>query len=339
MKKDIVEKRLEDYNDVFADIFNNLVFGGKRILEEEYLISLPTEAFTRKTDGTIRQGNRDIRKGDIRNGRYRLVCGSENQEGIDNTMPQRIMGYEYASYEEQVRKYMKKNVEAKNPAYTRRIHNDQRLAPVITAVLYWGTEKWKGPRCLHDMLEFPPELEKDIKPYVADYPMNLIDLSSVPKEVRQRMTSDFRLVVEYLACRDDPGEMKKFMSDKERIICHPEEFLDVMSEVASDKRYDMIKKQVQERQKKGEEKEVLTMWKIEDEIENRGIEKGIEKGKLLTIIEAVKKKCQKGKNAQEAAEDLEEEVSLVKTIYDLVMKYPGKEAADILVAYQQESNI
>ena len=41
MKKDIVEKRLEDHNDVFADIFNNLLFDGKGILRAEDLISLP----------------------------------------------------------------------------------------------------------------------------------------------------------------------------------------------------------------------------------------------------------------------------------------------------------
>ena len=47
MKKDIAKKRLEDYNDVYADIFNGLLFEGAKVLEEDFLVSLPTEAFTR----------------------------------------------------------------------------------------------------------------------------------------------------------------------------------------------------------------------------------------------------------------------------------------------------
>lgn len=78
MKSDIPEKRLEDFNDVFADIHNALVFGGKEILKEERLTALPTEAFTKKRDDTSRQGNRDIRKADGEHGQYRLICGLEN---------------------------------------------------------------------------------------------------------------------------------------------------------------------------------------------------------------------------------------------------------------------
>ena len=182
MQKDITEKRLEDWNDVFADIFNNLVFGGEEVLREEDLVPLPTESFSRNQDGTLRQGNRDVRKADRRNGRYRLICGEENQQGIDNTMPQRVMGYEYAAYEEQVKKLMDENKVQKKPAYAKRIHDEQKLAPVVTAVLYWGAEDWNRPRTLHDMLEFPAETKEKIKPYVADYPMNLIQLAKLPKE-------------------------------------------------------------------------------------------------------------------------------------------------------------
>lgn len=103
MQKDITEKRLEECNDVFADINNGLVFEGKHILNPDQLVPLPTEAFTRNDDGSIRQGNRDICKADQKNGRYRLICCAENQTGVDNTMPQRLMGYDYASYEEQIK--------------------------------------------------------------------------------------------------------------------------------------------------------------------------------------------------------------------------------------------
>lgn len=48
MKKDIAKKRLEEHNDVYADIFNALLFEGRPVLQEESLVPLPTEAFTRR---------------------------------------------------------------------------------------------------------------------------------------------------------------------------------------------------------------------------------------------------------------------------------------------------
>ena len=49
------------------------------------------------------------------------------------------------------------------------------------------------------------------------------------------------------------------------------EFLDAMSEVASDGRYRMIKEQIQQKAENGEKEEDVTMWKIEDEIVSKGI--------------------------------------------------------------------
>ena len=220
---------------------------------------------------------------------------------------------------------MEENRKNENLAYSKRIHDNQRLVPIVTAVLYWGQKSWHGPLCLHDMLEFPEDKEEVIKPYVANYPMNLIDLSNVPKETRERMTSDFRLVLDYLACKNNPEEMKAFMANKERVICHPEEFLDTMSEVASDGRYKMIKEQMRANAKIDREEEV-TMWKIEDEIENRG--------ELLKIVTQTRKKYQKGKDAVQVAADLEEEVSVIQPIYDLIKAYPNEDDRAILERYQ-----
>lgn len=179
MEKDISEKWLEGYNDVFADIYNALVFGGRDILKEEKLVPLPTEAFTDREDGSVRQGNRDICKVDDCYGQYRLICGLENQTGRDNTMPERVMGYDFAAYEEQIQAIMEQNKNAGHPAYAKRIHDGQKLAPVITTILYFGgKEPWEKPRSLHDMLDFSGGLEK-IKPYVADYPLNIISLAEL----------------------------------------------------------------------------------------------------------------------------------------------------------------
>ena len=64
MKKDIAEKRLEEHNDVFADIFNNLLFSGHDILNKDNLLRLPTESYVRDIDGKLHEYRCDIRKSD-----------------------------------------------------------------------------------------------------------------------------------------------------------------------------------------------------------------------------------------------------------------------------------
>ena len=50
--KDLLEKTLEDYNDVFSDIVNGLLFNGKRIISEQALIEA-TPVSMYKADGNL----------------------------------------------------------------------------------------------------------------------------------------------------------------------------------------------------------------------------------------------------------------------------------------------
>lgn len=274
MKKDISEKRLEAYNDVFADIYNALVFDGQEILSEETLTAMPTEAVTSRLDGGLRQGNRDIRKMDQYSGRYRLICGLENQTGQDNTMPERVMGYDYAAYEEQIRLLMAENKRDERPAYTKRIHDSQKLAPVITCVLYFGEEEWKGPLCLHDMLAFPPDIEEKIRPYVSDYPMHVIQVSRLTKEERERLKSDFRLVAEYLARKNGMGEFLETAEAKSWTIRHPAELMEVLYHLTNDKRLGDTAQWVKEMEKTEREAVKMGTCSFVDYFEEKGIEKG-----------------------------------------------------------------
>ena len=98
---------------------------------------------------------------------------------------------------------MDENREKKKSAGSKRIFKSQKLRPVLTEVLYYGRQKWKSPLRLHEMLQSSEGMEEVLKPYVADYPMNLVQVAHLTKEERERLTSDFWIVAEYLACRDD----------------------------------------------------------------------------------------------------------------------------------------
>ena len=60
-EKDIAEKNLEAYNDVFADIVNGLLFDGKPIVTEEALTDAQPYSMY-KADGNLHEQERDVSK-------------------------------------------------------------------------------------------------------------------------------------------------------------------------------------------------------------------------------------------------------------------------------------
>ncbi len=274
MGKDPSENRLEEKPDVFADVMNNLVLGGQKVITEEELVLMPTRAYVRKTDGELRSGMRDVRMESRKHGILHLISSFENQTEIDNTMPERVMGYEYSSYEEQVKQIMDENNRKKKYAGAKRIFRNQKLAPVLTGVLYYGRRKWKTPLRLHEMLQFPEGMEEELKPYVADYPINLVQVAHLTKEERERLTSDFRIVAEYLACRDDKEKWIEFLENTKEIR-HVEELLDVIWELSGDENYRILREKIM---KKEIRKEKWTMCEMIQSVIRAGREEGIKEG-------------------------------------------------------------
>ena len=77
-QKDIIEKELEDYNDVFADIYNVLVFEDE-VIDETRLRDGTTESRYKDDGGMNRDQRRDVMKTYL--DRYRMEIAFV---GIDN---------------------------------------------------------------------------------------------------------------------------------------------------------------------------------------------------------------------------------------------------------------
>ena len=60
-ERDMTEKHLKGYNDVFADVVNVLLFGGKRRVKPEDLKDTRARTFY-KTDGKLHEQERDVSK-------------------------------------------------------------------------------------------------------------------------------------------------------------------------------------------------------------------------------------------------------------------------------------
>lgn len=174
--KDITEKTLEAYNDVFADIVNVLAFQGEQVLHPKELTDALPRSFY-KADGKIREQERDVSKY-WRKHRIRIATfGIENQTKQDADMPLRVIGYDGASYRNQIKK-------GKKARY-----------PVTTIVLYFNhKERWNKPLRLVDCFDIPEKL----KPLVNDYHVHLYEIAWLTREQVNMFRSDFRIVSDYI---------------------------------------------------------------------------------------------------------------------------------------------
>ena len=99
------------------------------------------------------------------------------------------------------------------------------------------------------MLEFPEELEEDLRPLVSDYSFHLIEMTRLPEEVRRRFRSDFRILAEYAATRKEPEKWEEFLQTDSLRMLHLEEVLDALKAVSGDARYGQIMKQLTKKEK------------------------------------------------------------------------------------------
>ncbi len=246
--KDITQKMLERYNDVFADIVNVLLFNGKKIVDEDALIDTPVDSAL-KIDGEIHSQDRDVAKY-WKNSQINIALfGLENQTVPDKLMPMRVIGYDGAEYKKQVleeNRYKKKY-------------------PVITLVLYMGYDRnWKYSNSLLDLLE----VDDNLKPYVSDYRINVFEIAFLDREKIDLFKSDFRMLADYLYQMRTTDSYKGDESN----VKHVDEILMLMSAMSGFKNIENIIKVAHERK-------VSNMKGFFELAEEKGLERGLELGR------------------------------------------------------------
>ena len=214
-EKDIAEKILLSYPDVFADIVNVLVFNGEQVVKPEDLEDMNTWEGYKAIEG-LHYMERDIAKWWRKSG-IRIACvGFENMSGADARMVFRIYGYDGTEYRIQCT-----DENRKKPAY-----------PVITLVLHFGTKKrWKemAPTTLYETVSVPEELKK----FVPNVKINVFDIAWLTKKQVGMFKSDFRIVADYFGQIRKTGQYKGSLDD----IKHVYEVLELLSVMEEDDRY------------------------------------------------------------------------------------------------------
>ena len=283
--KDITQKMLERYNDVFADIVNVLLFNGKKIVDEDALIDTPVDSAL-KIDGEIHSQYRDVAKY-WKNSQINIALfGLENQTVPDKLMPMRVIGYDGAEYKKQV---LEEN-------------RNKKKYPVITLVLYMGYDRnWKYSNSLLDLLE----VDENLKPYVSDYKINIFEIAFLDREKINLFKSDFRMLADYLY---QMRTTNTYRGDESNVK-HVDEILMLMSAMSGFKNVEDIIKVAHERK-------VSNMKGFFELAEEKGIEKGIELGRTEGIelgrTEGIEKGLELGRT--EGREEGADMVSELNTI-------------------------
>ena len=292
--KDLAEKNLLQYKDVFSDIVNVNLFGGRCYVSAEELSREPGELITKAvSDDKLRQLQMDVpMKCNKKNNRSFFLC-LENQSAKNNVMPVRDMGYQHAKYMEQIKEAKESNRKTGNypNPMTKELNDSQKLSPVITLVLNYSQKEWEKPRCLNDMLEFPEDIGEELTKWIPEHPICIINLASQPETTISQYQSDFKYIVRYLSCGNDRRKLDEYFQTTEFQLDHPEAFLDWLSAVTNDRRYRKAKELIETTEGKGGK---IDMCVLLDMYEERGIEKGIAQGMVQGEARGIKKGISQG---------------------------------------------
>ncbi len=315
--KDSMAKEYFADNARFADLCNNILYGGREVILPENLKERDTtEVLTalgldKKTIAV--QKLRDIFKNasiKYTGKSYVVLIGVENQSDIHYSIPVKNMFYDVMAYGNQVKETAKKHRREKDTAtsdeFLSGFTKEDKLIPVITITVYLGTKEWDGPRRLSDMFG---DVDEELLPFIPDYRINLL----APREITDftGFRTSIRQLFEVLQNAYDKEKMQEVLQNDEKFSKVDRETVEAINLFAgTDIDID-------------EKEEVIDMCKAWEEQKNEGRELGREEGRELgerqKIISQIVKKLQKDKSVAEIADDLEEKEEVIAPIYEAAL--------------------
>lgn len=323
-QKDLTSKLLESEPDVFADIFNTLLFhsdDAKIVDAEHSLIDEPTEGLYRTNDGNLRNMFRDIAKG-YRNGNAEsfLACFNiENESMIKRTVPLKCFGYKFATLKRQQDMYENKRkalIELKNKA--KREGDSEKLKmldkelselgkfhtiPFVSIVLNFDDKEWDEPTNLADL-----NIDSVYNQFDQPFHIKVSNIKFFTPEQRAKFTSDFRIFLEMFCTNALPKELEDVS------LRHPTELVDMIVAFTNNDKLKDIRNKVAISELEGK---VINMGNIFDNIAAKEV---IESAKYLVgkmtsndvVVDYISSRL--GISLDEAKEIFEKEVLMLETV-------------------------
>lgn len=259
----------------FADFFNGYIYYGKEVIRPEQLSEVDTSSIAmipyKKGENRVSvQKYRDIIKKALlmqSDTSYYLFLGIENQSEIHYAMPVRIMLYNALVYNQQVEAIKKYNhdhcITADSDEFLSGMTKADKLIPVVTVTVYWGTKPWDGPTRLKEMLTYVDENAAELVDDINCNLFSIIDAENMP-EFKTELNELFQL----LAKRNNKDAMLELLSQNEKYQNIDKDTAYMMREYANIK--------LPRKSKKGGYNMCKAIEDLKKECMDRGIEQGIE---------------------------------------------------------------
>ena len=211
--------------------------------------------------------------------RKAALLGLEHQTEPEKQMAVRVIGYEGANYRSQ--------------------YKAKQITPVITLVLYFGTEKrWQYPQNLKALMDIPDGLES----YVNDYHIHVFEIAWLTDEQINMFQSDFRVVARYFS---EKRKNKNYVPHDKTILRHIDAVLKLLAVMSGDHRYETILADPEQKGKVNTMDDALTRVINEGharglaEGRNEGLAEGLIKGQIKILVSL----CRSGNISVEIAAD------------------------------------
>lgn len=291
-KKDIT---LKDYfSDCrrYADLLNGGIFCGQQIIRAEELQDTGTVQSKSDSHAVLERIN-DIAMKQTKGGSIFAIWVVANQENVDYSMPARVMLQEALAYDKQIKEIKRVNQHdeafADSGEFLSGIKKEDRLYPVITLVVYWGEEKWRGAKSLHDMICFGEDkaFAETLKTLVPEYPLHFLNLSEVHDY--RNFHSEIRMLFELYDRRNDKAEFYKYLQNNEDCRKIDEETIWALSKILNIKTEKLKNRTIQEERGKADMcraiEELIADGKIEGKAE--GKTEGRLEGDAARIVKSI----------------------------------------------------
>ncbi len=157
---------------------------------------------------------------------------------------------------------------------------------MITLVLYFGTKHWKSNRTLHERLN----LNGEIKRFVNDYRLNIVEVAFLSEEQIARFRSDFKYLADFLVQKRKKKEYRPPKGE----LRHIEAVLEALSALTGDGRYLELSDQIDFEVKEKSMCTVIDYYeskgKKEGKLEGRkeGLASGRKEGAAQTKLQCIR---------------------------------------------------
>lgn len=225
------DKSTRDYvndADVFADAFNYLMYNGDSVVDAKILKPLDTSLLLnifgledeKKQKNEFVQRYRDaVRQATIKVDDHfaYMILGIESQTDIHYGMPIRNIvydGLQYAIQAEELRVKHKIAGENKTPVnFVSGVQKGDKVLPVVTIVIYFGTKPWDGPLSMMELFDLPNIPDTRALRFIQDYKVFLIEPDKMTDADFDKFSSDLGRVLKFMQRASDKDRMKELMTE------------------------------------------------------------------------------------------------------------------------------